>query len=306
MLFSLIFRISFLFAATTSQFNVVKNTKLACLEMFPQCICPIQSSIYCSNIDSFDDLNFIQVANRTFDYISIVPNKKSLLNNQTLNLGDTKISASGTVLLGNVESFDITCNPFRDSKPDGVSQFNKLFIENSNINFILLYNSCSKDTQFSQPLFANFKSIYFKNDNAYSTNTCPFIFQNGDYDHIEISGLSEINRLEFFQFQGSLDSLNIITSTTVRRLDIINSPRVSLTSRLLDQYLFYKIESLAIKNTYIDEIEDTLFLGKFDSLCAISLELTDFKDFFKPNKMEWMKYLNGGNCQLIVGFTVCI
>ena len=165
-----------------------------CQDLFGICICPTATQLDCSGFQTFEDLNLydFESLNYVFDLVSLVPKSPSPLNNEILSELDIKISEEGTVILGNVISFDVFNNPFLNSSTG--EKIKQLIIESSVIYSTVSDLDCDSGMLDFNPspncIFTSFNSIRFRSSNTYVDGLCPFAFHQGSFEIIEILNMN--------------------------------------------------------------------------------------------------------------------
>lgn len=241
----------------------------------------------CDNFDSFVDLNFTQLKNRSFRSFQLHPREKLVLNKtlnlQTLNLNGTKYNK---VQLQNIQSFDLKSNPFEDVNPKIIKI---LDIINSSIVFLSNNQSrCDRNSGYNRTIFTSFKLIHLY-DNNYSNLTCPFAFHDVNLERLTISGLTLSNK---FQFEKLTDDEGVFLNSNINYFYIFKSNISKLDENILDKFTFKHIKHFTLDDSNLDAIDDGIF-SNFKHLKTIELGLYNMKDFIsKPNSMNWFSSLN--------------
>jgi len=265
-----------------------------------ECTC-ISTYVNCINFENFNQLNFTDSYLNELDIFLIQPLNKLILDEQ-FNTNGVSLSSKGQFTLENILKINIEANIFKkeQKKIQLLQMDNSNFVFISNLNTNINNENCSK-IQNDANLFSYFSNIILKSNVLFKETLCPYIFHNVDLNSLSIYGLNDTNSLNFINLtQLESDRLN----SRILKLEIRDSSLSSLTSNILNKYVFKYLKEIYIDDSSVDRIETTLFTH-FNSIEAIYLRLKNFKIFFQ--EAEWIQFLNesslvnNNNRQILLG-----
>lgn len=273
-----------------------------CWEMQPYCACDyniidLGDALFCENFNFFIQLNFTLLGKRIFHSLTLYPQQPNILNNKTLNLKDITIEPHGYVRLSNIDSFDMESNPFENVNPTGAIK--NLQIYQSNIKFVSSSNKCDGDVRkYESTIFSYFKEILISGGSTYHSPLCPFMFHNSKLDFLDM-----VSNFEFEQL--SLDN-GLLLNSNIRQFQLTEIDIVMLDHKLLDKFIFNRIEKFGVYFSHLKAIDDLVFTN-FKSLNTIILDLYDMSDFFSNLNNSTQNWISGLSApvghQLLVTFS---
>jgi hypothetical protein len=299
-----------------------------CPSYSPQfCSCKSETKLDCANFTSAGQLAFNP--GYSFNFVRLRP-KASVSFNGQINLSGLRVRQPDRfrLHLNNIESFEITTNPFANvsalsptviplsnnglsnkssAAASGDTLFNTLIIDNSTFLFLfrgktfdwycdLLFND---DTKL-RPLFSVFRNIYlgYVSRNAFAEHAlCPIVFKNANIDSLNLFNLTLANRLTFIAVNasscGEEQSLSAKLKSNVRSLHI-QSSEVKLDSSLLDRAVFQSLQKLSLEFCNLSAIDEPDLFKPFVQLKEVRFWLFNFEAFIKSagGENRWMRSLN--------------
>jgi hypothetical protein len=273
------------------------ESSTSCSEMQPYCNCHdyipnVGYKLICAKFDYFVELNFTSLANRTFNYFSLEPQKPNILNKNNLNLHN--MNTNGLVYLHKIESFDMDSNPFEHITRNRV--ISQLSIFESNLLFVDINNSKCDSQLRKTTLFSKFRRMIIYNG-TFNMPLCPFVFHNSDLEFVYIDKYQD--KFEFEQLSANEGaSLN----SSIFEFKIIDSKITILDERILEKYTFKQIQRFELVNTYLEMIADNGVFVNFTKLKKIILGLNNMKSFMGKlgNNKNWLSSLRGSQAQQLL------
>lgn len=133
----------------------------------------------------------------------------------------------------------------------------------------------------------NYQDVHLANLQLFSSNLCPFVFQNMYSLMMTVYGYP-------FQFDtteySNLDALN----ATFQTFKIFYTYKLNLNNATLHPILYGRtMTELMFLKCSVDKIQVDLFKS-FQKLRALFLYLNNMRDFFYTNGFDWAHYLNSG------------
>lgn len=155
-----------------------------CLTNLPNCECQSSEKIECKNFKNYADLNFTNM--KKIQYIKLEP-VDSIRFDKSLDLTGINIDlARFQFYLSNIDTIELTSNPFLNHIQQTGELLNYFFLNNSSLRF--LYRNKPFDwfcdlvlNDFElKPIFSSFKTVYlgYLIDNDYSSQICPVVFKD--------------------------------------------------------------------------------------------------------------------------------
>lgn len=265
------------------------NDDSTCLN--PYCACinfnDNITDLFCSNFDSFKQLDFTKTQDRKFRDVELFP-KIDLDLNRDLNLsGLNLISNIATISFNRLKRVLVTYNPFEIISDN----LNEIFIEDSQIEFVYdeILNSnekldCAKLLN-KETIFSNLKldefgffDVIFKN-----SKLCSTLFQNSYIYRFTYSMASVED--SFY-----LDTRDLNLNIDVKNLLVLNSFTPLNELKLLNQNVFKNVEKISFYYSQIDSIDENYF-NQFKMLKSLFIGI-DLKNLFNKNNSKWLKSLN--------------
>ncbi|CAF0946404.1 unnamed protein product [Brachionus calyciflorus] len=271
-----------------------------CLNYEPQCQCKSSERIECTNFNNFTKLNFKLPTNKKmpnlkhYYYMKISPNEPIKFDN-ALNLDDLNLDMNKfQLILNNIDSFELTSNPFLKYTQKTETPLSVISINNSSFKFVYrnkefdwFCDLVTKDTELN-PLFTSFKSLYLGHASYvnFKNKICPVVFKNTNLETLIISNMSLTNRLEFLP----LDKLEINLNSKIRNFHL-QSSEIFLDNSLLDKNVFKLLNKLSIEFSNLTGLSKDV-LKPFKFLKSINLWLFNLDEFIINSGLDWLIYVN--------------
>jgi hypothetical protein len=255
--------------------------------MKPFCACLLSPVlIKCDNFNSFTQLDFTRLnqSSNEFTELELSPTVKLTLNND-LNLNG--INVTEWIKLRNINGFDFTANPFRNT--DNKLKFS---IYESRIETVNAPKDCRSDslTDDFVSLFSSFEIVIFSNDLTYTDNFCPLIFKNSSLRQLEIYYLTPENRLKFLDLPKGEKTTDFAQIDSIR---IFNGKNIIIDSSFLNPHVFAGLKLVDIDYSTVSAIADDTF-RPLANLGRVNFRIENYASFFRSSNNTWMAGLNAG------------
>ena len=248
------------------------------------------------NFDSFQEINTSKI-NLNSSNLYLIPNKLITI--------DKKIQFINTEFLSFIQihyyhlngiDLDNTYLTFCEQTRSNLAKF--IFILKSDFNIFLNKTwindaiTCKKISNISVNSLLNSKidALYFDN-NKFSSNICPIIFKNSNFQSLNINSMkNSMIKTNFIQFI-DIEIANL--NSKIDYVEFLNTYRLKLSSLILEKNVFKFIKSLKIDGI-LNKMETNDIFSNFNNLNLIILNLNNLREFFHYG-LSWTTSLNQNN-----------
>lgn len=251
--------------------------------------CNYSDKVRVIKFDQLNEWKFNCDQFQTATYLIFLANNPIILT-RSIDIGYLKLSTD--IRLVNFNGFEINIYLLKDYT---LSAIDKVYFEFIKFEF---YNNGSRITSvcdkqrelsiFSLFYFPLVKKFYFKKTVIYSSNVCPYIFDQSHLTNVLFEHLSSSffrkNRLRFLK-------LNPNSTQIYSRIETIEFSLFNfiISTELLNEDVSMMTSSIKLSGNinYIDK----LTFKNFENLKILHLDFNDIKRFIYRST-EWMEYLN--------------